>query len=586
MKERITEALEAALSTLVEDGQIPADHGIQVQVTRTRDRAHGDFTTNLAMQLAGLARTAPRALAARLQQALTATPGIEAIEIAGPGFLNFRVATGTRYQVLGQIEQEHQHYGRSRIGNGTSVQVEFVSANPTGPLHVGHGRGAAYGATVADLLEFCGYEVTREYYVNDAGRQMNILAASVWVRYLELQGVSIPFPSNGYRGDYVLDIARTLSTQIGDAACRSATEVLEDLPPDEPDGGDREQYIDAVVARCRLLLGPPLYARVFAAGLDAIRQDIEDDLADFGVYYQKWFSENSLATSGAIAAAVALLQERGCLYENDGALWFRSTDYGDDKDRVVRRENGEYTYFASDIAYHQNKFARGFDRVINIWGADHHGYVARVKAALNALGIDERKLDVLLVQFAILYRGETRVQMSTRSGSFVTLRELRTEVGRDAARFFYVQRRCDQHLDFDLELAKRQSNDNPVYYIQYAHARICSVERQAESRSLTRAAAESAVLERLALPQEIELLALLEAFPERIEAAALAVEPHQIAQYLRDLAAAFHAYYNAVPFMQASEDDLIAARLALIHGIRQVLANGLTLLGVQAPESM
>jgi len=586
LKERITEALEATLSTLVEDGQIPADHGIRVQVTRTRDRAHGDFTTNLAMQLAGPARSAPRALAARLQQALTATPGIAAIEIAGPGFLNFRVATGTRYQVLTRIERENHQYGRSGIGKGTSVQVEFVSANPTGPLHVGHGRGAAYGATVADLLEFCGYQITREYYVNDAGRQMNILAASVWLRYLELQGVSIPFPSNGYRGDYVLDIARTLSAQIGATACRSATEVLEDLPPDEPDGGDRELYIDAVIARCRLLLGPSLYATVFAAGLDAIRQDIEDDLADFGVRYQNWFSENSLATSGAIATAIAQMQERGCLYENDGALWFRSTDYGDDKDRVVRRENGEYTYFASDIAYHQNKFTRGFDRVINIWGADHHGYVARVKAALQALGIDERKLDVLLVQFAILYRGETRVQMSTRSGSFVTLRELRTEVGRDAARFFYVQRRCDQHLDFDLELAKRQSNDNPVYYIQYAHARICSVERQAESRSLGRATADSPVLERLALPQEIELLALLEAFPERIEAAALAVEPHQIAQYLRDLAAAFHAYYNAVPFMQAAEEDLIAARLALIHGIRQVLANGLTLLGVEAPESM
>jgi arginyl-tRNA synthetase len=586
LKERITEALEATLSTLVEDGQIPADHGICVQVTRTRDRAHGDFTTNLAMQLAGPARSAPRALAARLQQALTATPGIAAIEIAGPGFLNFRVATGTRYQVLTRIERENHQYGRSGIGKGTSVQVEFVSANPTGPLHVGHGRGAAYGATVADLLEFCGYQITREYYVNDAGRQMNILAASVWLRYLELQGVSIPFPSNGYRGDYVLDIARTLSAQIGATACRSATEVLEDLPPDEPDGGDRELYIDAVIARCRLLLGPSLYATVFAAGLDAIRQDIEDDLADFGVRYQNWFSENSLATSGAIATAIAQMQERGCLYENDGALWFRSTDYGDDKDRVVRRENGEYTYFASDIAYHQNKFTRGFDRVINIWGADHHGYVARVKAALQALGIDERKLDVLLVQFAILYRGETRVQMSTRSGSFVTLRELRTEVGRDAARFFYVQRRCDQHLDFDLELAKRQSNDNPVYYIQYAHARICSVERQAESRSLGRATADSPVLERLALSQEIELLALLEAFPERIEAAALAVEPHQIAQYLRDLAAAFHAYYNAVPFMQAAEEDLIAARLALIHGIRQVLANGLTLLGVEAPENM
>jgi arginyl-tRNA synthetase len=362
--------------------------------------------------------------------------------------------------------------------------------------------------------------------------------------------------------------------------------VLQGLPPDEPDGGDKEAYIDAMVERARELLGAALYLEFFNHGLNSILDDIRDDLGAFGVHYQSWYSERSLSDSGAIDRAVAALQERGTLYEKDGALWFRSTDYGDDKDRVVRRENGEYTYFASDIAYHREKFERGFDRMINVWGADHHGYVARVRAALQALGLDDSRLDVLLVQFAILYRGGDRVQMSTRSGSFVTLRELREEVGSDAARFFYVQRRCDQHLDFDLDLAKSQSNDNPMYYIQYAHARIASVQRGAAERGLQAAAPDAPEIARLTLQQETDLLSELDQFPERVATAALAYEPHQLAQYLRDLAAGFHAYYNAVPFMNAEEPELVAARLALVGGIRQVLANGLGLLGVSAPESM
>ncbi len=586
MKDILTQALESALSQLVHDGTLPADHGVPVQLTRTRERDHGDFATNIALQLAKPARRKPREIAERIQAALPPVPGLAAVEIAGPGFINFRLEDQARFAVLSAIARAGSDYGRSTIGAGQKVQVEFVSANPTGPLHVGHGRGAAYGATVADLLEFCGFDVSREYYVNDAGRQMNILAASVWLRYLGRHGVDLPFPANGYRGDYVLKIAEDLAVVLGDGGVHPAEAVLQGLPPDEPDGGDKEAYIDAMVERARELLGPALYLEFFNHGLNSILDDIRDDLGAFGVHYQSWYSERSLSDSGAIDRAVAALQERGTLYEKDGALWFRSTDYGDDKDRVVRRENGEYTYFASDIAYHREKFERGFDRMINVWGADHHGYVARVRAALQALGLDDGRLDVLLVQFAILYRGGDRVQMSTRSGSFVTLRELRDEVGSDAARFFYVQRRCDQHLDFDLDLAKSQSNDNPMYYIQYAHARIASVQRGAAERGLQAAAPDAPEIARLTLQYETDLLSELDQFPERVATAARAYEPHQLAQYLRDLAAGFHAYYNSVPFMNAEEPELVSARLALVGGIRRVLANGLGLLGVSAPESM
>ncbi len=559
---------------------------MDVQVTRTKDKAHGDFATNVALQLAKPARKKPRDVAEAIVARLPASGLVARTEIAGPGFINLFLGEQAKLSVIATIREQGERYGRSQLGAGKKVQVEFVSANPTGPLHVGHGRGAAYGAAVADLLEAVGFDVHREYYVNDAGRQMDILGTSVWLRYLELVGVELPFPTNAYRGDYVYDIAATLHREHGDHYKREAAEILDGLPPDEPDGGDKEEYIDAMIARAKELLGDNHYRFVFELGLNVILDDIRDDLAEFGVTYDTWYSERSLTDKGAVNLAIERLRKAGHLYEKDGALWFRSTDFGDEKDRVVQRDNGQTTYFASDIAYHMDKMERGYDRVIDVWGADHHGYVPRVKAALKALGEDETRLDVLLVQFAILYRGGERVQMSTRSGSFVTLRELREEVGKDAARFFYVMRRCEQHLDFDLDLAKSQSADNPVYYIQYAHARVCSVLRQMEAKGLKHDPSHGeAKLSLLTESHEQEILATLARFPEVIEAAALVEEPHQIANYLRELANDFHTYYNAHQFL-VDEPAIRDARLSLILAVRQVIANGLGLLGVSAPQEM
>ncbi|MGB5398560.1 MAG: arginine--tRNA ligase, partial [Gammaproteobacteria bacterium] len=488
--------------------------------------------------------------------------------------------------VVRTILQQAERYGRSSAGKHEKVQLEFVSANPTGPLHVGHGRGAAYGATVASLMRAVGFDVDCEYYVNDAGRQMNILAVSVWLRYLQEHGEAIAFPSNGYKSEnYIYDIARNLKQQHGDALVHDSKTVMDGIPPDEPAGGDKEEHIDALIERARALLASD-YGTVFDAGLNSILDDIREDLAEFGVHYQTWYSEQSLADRGLIEKSIKQLRDNGFVYENEGALWFRSTDFGDEKDRVVLRDNGQATYFASDIAYHLDKFERGYDRVMNIWGADHHGYVTRVKAAMHALGKDDSKLDILLVQFAILYRGGERVQMSTRSGSFVTLRELREEVGNDAARFFYVMRKCEQHMDFDLDLAKSQSNDNPVYYIQYAHARVCSVLRQCAEKNIAHDIDNgSAHLGLLTESHETELMTKLAAYPETLEKSAINAEPHTLAHYLRELANAFHSYYNAHGFI-VDDANLRDARLNLVLATRQVIHNGLGLLGVSAPESM
>jgi len=554
-------------------------------IERTRDASHGDFATNAAMQLAKAARRKPRELAQAIIDALPASELVAKVEIAGPGFINFHLAPAAYHRELTRVLDEAGRYGRSTLGAGQRVIVEFVSANPTGPLHVGHGRHAAFGATLANLLDAAGYAVHREYYINDAGRQMDILAASVWLRYLECFGEQFPFPANGYRGDYLHPIADKLVERAGRTLVRPAADVFRDLPPDAP-AGDKDVYIDAVIARARELIGADGFEQAFRIALDDILADIRQDLEEFGVRYDEWFSERSLATDGAIDRALERLRGNGVVYEKDGAQWFRATDFGDEKDRVVVRENGLKTYFASDIAYHLQKRERGFDHLLDVLGADHHGYVARVRAGLVAMGEPGDSLEVRLVQFVTLYRGGEKVQMSTRSGEFITLRELRREVGNDAARFFYVMRSNDQHLDFDLQLATSRSNDNPVYYIQYAHARVCSVLRQMREKGLSHDETRGRdALARLVESHEQALLASLSRYPEVVELAATQRAPHALVHYLRDLANDFHTYYNAHQFL-VDDAELRDARLTLIQGLRQVVRNGLGLLGVSAPEAM
>jgi arginyl-tRNA synthetase len=584
LKYLIERLLQDALGALPEELRAAAA-GLPVTVERTRDAAHGDFASNLALQLARAARRKPRELADALVAALPASELVARVEIAGPGFVNFFLSPAALQSELTRVIDGGRAYGRSGIGGGRRVCVEFVSANPTGPLHVGHGRHAAYGASLANLLDAAGYAVHREYYINDAGRQMDILAASVWLRYLESFGEQFPFPSNGYRGDYLRPIADRLVERAGRSLLRPAATVFADLPADAP-AGDKDEYIDAVIERAKALLGPEGFHQAFDLALGDILGDIRADLEEFGVRYDCWFSERSLGDDGAIDHALDLLRRNGVVYEKDGAQWFRATDFGDEKDRVVVRENGLKTYFASDIAYHLHKRERGFEQLIDVLGSDHHGYVARVRAGLVAMGQPGDCLDVRLMQFVTLYRGGEKVQMSTRSGEFITLRELRREVGNDAARFFYVLRSNDQHLDFDMQLATSRSNENPVYYIQYAHARVCSVLRQMREKGLEHDAARGrASLDRLVEPHEQALLATMSRYPEVIEAAAQQRAPHVLVHYLRELATDFHAYYNAHQFLVADE-ALRDARVLLISGTRQLICNGLGMLGVSAPEAM
>ncbi|MFK8078146.1 MAG: arginine--tRNA ligase [Granulosicoccus sp.] len=584
MKEQIEQQLAQALSVLQSDGTVPSELSPQISVTRTKDASHGDFASNLAMMLAKPAKRAPRDIAQALIDALPNSDSIKDVVIAGPGFINFFQADDAQSAVVKNVLEQGTTFGHSDIGAGQSVQVEFVSANPTGPLHVGHGRGAALGASIANLLTVSGFDVQREYYVNDAGRQMDILATSVWLRYLALKGEEFNFPSNGYKGDYILEISQGLIDSHADRFHQSSQLVFADIVADEPQGGDKEKHIDELIARAKDLLGDESYRVVFDAALDSILNDIREDLGEFGVVYDNWFSERSLTDD--VSRVVEKLDKSGHLYVKEGVTWFRSTDFGDDKDRPVVRANGQTTYFASDIAYIDNKMQRGFDKVLYVFGADHHGYTARMYAACEALGHSRDRLEFLLIQFAILFRNGERVQMSTRSGSFVTIRELREEVGKDAARYFYVMRKYSQHLDFDLDLAKSQSNDNPVYYVQYAYARICSVFRQLEQRKLDfDEAAGLAALGRLTETSETDLMTLLATFPELIQRAALAHEPHQLTGYLRDLANGLHSYYNAHKVL-VEDDELRHARLCLLKAVRQVLGNGLALIDVSTPEVM
>lgn len=582
MISQLANAVEETIGDLVRKQLLPEACQIPVAIERARDPSHGDYACTVAMALARHAKRKPREIAELIVEHLKRPSGVANIEIAGPGFINFHLNTACRSDVVRDILDQGEHYGCEAPDSRASVTVEFVSANPTGPLHVGHGRGAAYGASLSNLLAAYGHKVQREYYVNDNGRQMDILALSIWLRYLELCGEQIRFPSNAYQGDYIVDIARTLRERHGDDLRREAGPVNDIVDSDAED----EKRLDALIRHARESLCEATFRQCLAEGLNSILDDIREDLRDFRVQFDNWFSERSLATSGAIDRAIEALRNNGHTYESEGALWFRCSELGDDKDRVIIRANGEKTYFASDIAYILDKFERGFERPVYILGADHHGYIARLKAAAEGLGCDPNAIDVQLVQFAHLYRDGEKIPMSTRSGQFVTLRELREEVGADAARFFYVMRSNDQHLDFDLDLAKSRSNENPVYYIQYAHARICSVFNQLASKGYSDVSESDGVdLSCLDSEAEHSLLSNLARYPEMLARAADQRAPHTVAHYLRELATEFHSYYNATQFL-VPDSAQREARLVFIRAIRQVLANGLELIGVSAPESM
>jgi arginyl-tRNA synthetase len=565
MKQKLQTLLKQALTALVDEGVLESVPEI-VRIDHSKDKVQGDFASNVAMALSKQAKCAPRVLAEQIKANFPDTLAVEKIEIAGPGFINFFMSQGANALVVSRIIEQGADYGLSKVGEGQRVLLEFVSANPTGPLHVGHGRGAAYGASVANLLRAIGFVVDNEYYVNDAGRQMDILATSVYLRYLGTD----TFPDNGYKGDYIFDIAEKISGI-------EKKDIFEGVCQDEKEGGDKEKHIDDLIANCKSQLGGD-YKKIFDLAINDILSGIKTDLANFGVEYQQWFCEQSLVDSGLSEKTVKKLQDSGQIYEKAGALWFKTTDFGDDLDRVVVRDNGMHTYFASDIAYHLEKFERGYDKIINIWGADHHGYIARVKASIKALNHNPDTLEILLVQFAHLYRDGVKIPMSTRSGSFVTLQELCKEVGNDAARFFYILRKSEQSMDFDLNLAKSKSNENPVFYVQYAHARICSVMEKAQDSG-------QADLALLNDKYEQALIKQLSRYADTIKNAALNYEPHVVAYYLRDLASDFHSYYNNCDFL-IEDKNLQASRLKLIKATQQILANGLELLGVSAPDKM
>jgi arginyl-tRNA synthetase len=580
MKSSIEQLVKTAVNTVLETSQADAI-APDIIIERTRDVAHGHFSCNIAMQLAKALKQPPRDIANAVVAALPSSELLLAPEVAGPGFINLRLSAAAFHAEIRAMLTKGEVYGYSQIGKGKKVLLEFVSANPTGPLHVGHGRHAAYGACVASLLKTTGHSVHTEYYVNDAGRQMDILALSTWLRFLQQQGdTEFTFPASAYQGKYLLPIATELDNTAPGLAADQLAELFADLPED----GDAQ--LDLLIERARNTLGEDVFEGILQVALDHILDDIRDDLGEFNVHIDEWFSEKSLTGTGAVQRALDLLAKNNVTYEKDGAVWFRATDYGDEKDRVVVRENGRTTYFASDIAYHLQKRERGFTDLIDIWGADHHGYIPRVRAGMEAMGQPSECLQVELVQFVALYRGGKKAQMSTRSGEFVTLRQLREEVGNDAARLFFVMRSNEQHLDFDLDLATSSSNDNPVYYLQYAHARVCSVMRQMEERGLQwDAVSADGNLNRLQEAHEQALMLALTRFPEIVEAAALQKAPQHVVHYLKELAQDFHAYYNAHKFI-VDDESLRNARLMLVLVTRQVMRNGLALLGVSAPEKM
>ena len=582
MKKQLQALLDQSLRVLESEGMAIAIKKDDIKIEYSRDPSYGDFASNLAMVLAKTHNCNPRELANRITENLPKSDLIKRTEIAGPGFINFFLNQNSYQSVVLDILEKGDAYGNSKIGDNQSTLIEFVSANPTGPLHIGHGRGAAYGAAIVNLLKKTGFNIHCEYYVNDSGRQMDILTVSTWIRYLQQHDKEICFPESAYKGNYIIDIAADLKNKYANKFVTPHKDILDLLDTKE----EADIKIDKLIKHCTSVLGEKNYRLILETCLDSILSSIKNDLNEFGVEFNNWYSEYSLLKNNSVNQCIAKLNDKSWIYQKDGAKWFRSSKLGDEKDRVLERENGQKTYFASDIAYHLSKFERGYKKIINIWGADHHGYIERVKASMKALDYPPEAITILLVQFATLFRGKEKLQMSTRSGEFITLKELIKEVGKDAARFFYIMRKNEQHLDFDLELAKSESNDNPVYYIQYAHARICSVFRQMNEKGYTFFQSKKlSDLSTLTEDHEIKLLRSLAKYPDVIESAAVSFEPHQLAYYLKDLANDFHTYYNVNQFLV--EDDLIRnARLSLIDATRQVIRNGLLQLGVSSPEEM
>ena len=552
MKDRLRQQIGDALQACFDNNTLHSGVVPEVQIEVPGNPEHGDFASNLAMTMARIEKKSPRQIADALIAALADCDFLSKVEVAGPGFINFTLTPTCWYEVLDDITARGKAYGLSRVGQGRRVQVEFVSANPTGPLHIGHGRGAAVGDAVAAILQAAGFDVQREYYVNDAGNQVATLGRSIWMRLREQNGETIVFPEDGYQGGYIRDLAIKL---------REVDPAIEQLEESE------------AVKRCTDF------------GVTEVLKWIAADLKDFGITFDNWFSEQSLYDRNMVEIELAKLAAKGLSYERDGALWLRTTDYGDDKDRVLIKSDGSPTYFASDVAYHMEKFDRGFERVIDVWGADHHGYVPRMKAVVAGLGHPSDDLEVLLIQMVNLLRDGQPYTMGKRSGNFVTLREVVDEVGSDACRFYFLMRRSDSQLDFDLELAKRQSSDNPVYYVQYAHARVCSIKRNAQEQGVALPKQGAVDLSSLILPEELLLAKHLARYPETVVGAAQSCEPHRIVYYLQELAAQFHSYYNRQRIL-VEDPATTQARLYLIDGVSTVLANALNLLGVDAPERM
>ncbi len=581
MKEEIQKSLQDIISGLYDNPELNTDLYV-VHIQDNKDKEHGDLASNIALVLSKPLKKNPKEIANEIIEQFSLDANIIKVEVAGPGFINFFLSKSSHGEVLKKISSEKKNYGKVQPIN-KKVLIEYVSSNPTGPLHIGHGRGAVFGSVLSKLLKEAGFEVDEEYYVNDFGRQMNILSVSLWIRYAQLFDSQVKMLKNGYQGEYLIDIAKKLKKIKSDEFYIANKNISKLINSDQEED---EVFTDHVIEIFKSQLSKDFnFLRDFA--LEEIIDLIKRDLLDFGVNHNKWFSESSLyqndkETESRVEKAIQGLKSNGFVYEKDNAIWFKSSDFGDDKDRVLKRGNGDYTYFASDVAYHLDKYDRGYDRVINIWGSDHHGYIPRVKAAMEANNRDKDKLEVVFIQFANLIREGKKITMSTRSGEFITLKELIEEVSTEAARFFYINRKADQHLDFDLDLAKEQSKDNPLYYIQYAHARICSVLRKSKAKDSELDNSDLALLDS---DREVEIQKMLQQYPTLIEKAALSSEPHLICYYLKDLASSFHSYYNSEKFL-VEDEMLMNSRLFLLSGVKQVIHNGLSILGINAPQEM